>query len=152
MTSEDTKKALAETSMKIFEEAAFALIDTMDSGEERPVEERLVAGVQFSGPRTGELMMSIPSSLAAVFAENMLGADPGDPEANSKGVDAMKELLNMICGNLLPVLFGTDMEFKIEAPGIRSIEEFEADWNNPANALCSLIVEDRDVQLAFRVN
>lgn len=126
MTLPEHVKVLEETAMKIFEEAAFALIDELDNNEKRDQHPKISAKVSFQGPQTGTLYSRIDVALSVMFAENMLGVGPGDPDAENKSVDAMKELLNMICGNLLPALYGNEKEFIIDPPLAISLEEYQS--------------------------
>ena len=75
------------------------------------------AMVDFTGPFGGQLFVAISNDMLAPLASNMLGLDPGEeaPEGVDP-VDALKELLNVICGNLLPALAGDEVVFHIGAP------------------------------------
>ena len=83
-------------------------------------EPMIAVGVTFSGPRRGALMMSVSASMLAPLATNMLGIEPpGEPTCDQQQ-DALKEMLNVVCGNLLP-LIGTDRDvFNVHSPRILS--------------------------------
>jgi CheY-specific phosphatase CheX len=61
-----------------------------------------VATVTFSGAHVGALSVELPLRLLPVLAANVLGEDetPGDDMQR----DALGELANIICGNVLPAL------------------------------------------------
>ena len=72
----------------------------------------------------------------------MLGIDENASDAATKGIDAVKELLNMIVGNFLTASFGEDAIFDLGLPRILAPETLssacrrsEAIWfraeNNP---------------------
>lgn len=145
MTIPDHVKALEVTAMKIFEEAAFALID--DNHEEREKHAQIAAKVRFQGPQTGTLYARIDVALSVMFAENMLGVDPGDPDAENKGFDAMKELLNMVCGNLLPKIYGNEKEFRIDPPVDINIDEYMSALSNSDCPESLIIVEGYESNL-----
>jgi CheY-specific phosphatase CheX len=46
----------------------------------------------------------------------MLGEEPDDPNAIAKGADALKELLNVLCGNLLTAFAGEEPVFDLAVP------------------------------------
>lgn len=147
MTSVDHSAVLIETAMKIFEEAAFALIDGVERDEDREQQPQMATKVSFQGPKTGTIYVKLDEQLAIMFAENMLGLDPGDPEARNKGADAMKELSNMICGNLLPVVYGIETEFIVLAPEIISPDDFSSSVNASGVKEALIVVEGFEANL-----
>lgn len=76
------------------------------------------ASVGFRGPFRGELVMDICSADLLEVAANMLGLEPGDPIGSEERQDALKEVLNVVCGNLLPAIAGKTAVFDIDAPVI----------------------------------
>ena len=81
--------------------------------------EKVVASVDFSGPFAGALFVSAPTALLPELAANMLGfeEEAGEPGPEVQN-DALKELLNVICGNLLPEIAGAEAVFKVHAPQV----------------------------------
>ncbi len=116
--SQTHRQILFNTVEKVLEEAAFALVDAPDEeqdGECAP-EAEIASAVEFSGFFAGATAMIAPASLARMFAANMMGLEEDDPEADGKMSDALGELMNMVCGNLLPQIAGRRPEFEILAP------------------------------------
>jgi len=111
-------QTLSETVQRIFERAAFVLMDFPDEepGPNAAAAESAAAKVQFSGSFSGEMCFLANHRLAVILAGNMLGLEEDDPEAFSRSADALGEVLNMICGNFLPLVAGTRAEFQINAP------------------------------------
>ena len=70
--------------------------------------------VSFTGPACGSLTLSVSPRVAQALAGNMLGLD--DSASEDSAQDALNELGNVICGNLLPAVFGTEPVFRVEAP------------------------------------
>src|SRR5512136_617301 len=106
--------SVAETTL-----AELAFIFSMPDDEAvRHVSPALVASaVDFVGPFSGTLAVAVSANMLPVIASNMLGLDEegGSPTPEQER-DALKELANVLCGNLLPALAGTEAIFKIEAP------------------------------------
>ena len=87
--------------------------------EEAPAEvatDRVVAAARFDGLFSGLLVISASGGLLAELAGNMLGLPEGSHVGFDTQHDALKELANVICGNLLPVLAGTEPVFHIDPP------------------------------------
>ena len=64
----------------------------------------------------GDRLRGDAAEALAELTANMVGAeDPSDvpPEQQT---DGLKELVNVICGNLLPVLAGAEVVFDVHAP------------------------------------
>ncbi|AHG87692.1 hypothetical protein J421_0155 [Gemmatirosa kalamazoonensis] len=70
-------------------------------------------GVAFAGPLQGRLELRVSADVARCIAENMLGTD--DADAALVG-DALGELANVVCGNLLPEIAGRSAVFHLAAP------------------------------------
>ena len=78
----------------------------------------IAARVGFNGLFSGSLALRMSSSVLAELALNMLGLDDEEETNQELHLDAFKEMLNVICGNLLPALVGQEAEFSIEVPQI----------------------------------
>jgi hypothetical protein len=88
-----------------------------------PLEEVPVAGeagletvrVYFTGAFSGGLELSLSVPVLAELAANMLGAGEGVTLSPDARRDALRELANVVCGNLLPAIAGRTQEFNIHA-------------------------------------
>lgn len=118
MEARSYPQTLSETVQRIFEQAAFVLTDfpDEDADPEAAAAGSVAAKVQFSGPFSGEMCFLANRRLSVILAGNMLGIEEDDPEALNRSADALGEILNMICGNFLPLVAGTRAEFNISAP------------------------------------
>jgi CheY-specific phosphatase CheX len=72
--------------------------------------------VHFSGPFEGELIMTLSSVLLPELARNMMGLDDAEPVEMDLQHDALRELINVICGNLLPEFAGLKAVFDLSPP------------------------------------
>ncbi len=81
-----------------------------------PIEDAAEAevSVAFTGPLHGRIVVRTFDGVLPVLAANLLGEDNAPaPELQR---DALGEVANVICGNLLPALGGRDALFRLEAP------------------------------------
>lgn len=81
-------------------------------------QQEVVVEVGFRGPRCGRVVLALGPALAGQALAN-LGGDSG--AAVSPGENALelaKELANVVAGNLLPALYGDDVEFAIDQPTV----------------------------------
>ena len=107
---------LMESLSEAIETMAFMMV--MEPEEELPTPKQSVhVKMSFAGPVSGELEMLAGEKFTQMLAANLIGIEPDDEEAQSKGVDAFKELLNTVCGVLLPQLATSPAdEFDVTVP------------------------------------
>ncbi len=80
-------------------------------------EDALGASVEFSGPFEGVLAVTVPRQMLPHLAANMLGLAPDCTTAEQRH-DALRELCNVVCGNLLPAIAGPDPVFEVSPPQV----------------------------------
>lgn len=74
------------------------------------------AGVDFSGETAGRLTLSAPQELCLEIAANILGTDPEEIADGMLAEDALRELLNVVTGHVVPGLQGEDEAFELSVP------------------------------------
>ena len=72
--------------------------------------------VDFEGPFSGKLLVRVCGGLLPIIAANMLGEE--DAPSQSLQYDALREIANVICGNMLPGIAGSNHIFHVSAPEI----------------------------------
>jgi len=77
---------------------------------------RVVVAVDFRGDGHGVLHLIIPDSMIATVAGAMLGED--GPLELSEQYDAVCELSNIVCGNVLPLIAGERAVFDLSSPRV----------------------------------
>jgi hypothetical protein len=78
--------------------------------------------IRYDGPRHGRLRLWCPQSFMTRLAANLLGVDPQEPETDVKGIDAVKELMNILCGQLVTEFHGGDAIFNLSIPECHRLE------------------------------
>lgn len=95
-----TNTILSEALCKALETMAFMIAEAPEQQSEAPAECYL-ARMHFEGPVKGTIELLAGCELARSLALNISGAEQVE---NDTSVDALKELLNVTCGLLLPLL------------------------------------------------
>lgn len=74
--------------------------------------------VPWHGPdgSRGLVLLALDPGAASAATANMLGLAPDAEPSDDDRRDAICELANVVAGNLLPVYFGGDHEYHLEAP------------------------------------
>jgi CheY-specific phosphatase CheX len=80
------------------------------------------AGVDFTGGTCGRLTLSAPRDLCLEIAANILGTDPEELADGPLAEDALRELLNVVTGHVVPGLQGEDASFELAVPTYRGLE------------------------------
>jgi Chemotaxis phosphatase CheX len=122
-----------QTISRILGEAAFIFTDTLDPGA-KPADASWDAdgvSLRFFGSPGGQLRMWVGKGFACYAAANMLGLDADSDDARRKGMDALKELLNMIVGNFITAAYGDKPVFELGLPEKISPDLMEKDFSNP---------------------
>lgn len=149
---------LLEVAGETLEQLAF-IFSFPDDMDPDAIWEHAVTGchVSFSGPSRGELLLLISTAALPELASNMLGLDEAETPPDDQQKDALREALNVICGNLLPRIGGVDAVFDIEAPTLigadaaRALrDEYMADGRECATAFLSL--DEGECQLYLRTS
>jgi len=101
----------------------------------------IIASVSFKGPFDGKLEMLVSPGILPELAGNMLGIEDGDTVTEEQQYDAVKELVNVICGNLLPEVAGKQAIFKVGVPQIGA--EGRSTEDNPLAKIRMMTEDER---------
>ena len=107
---------LFNVSLQVFEDLGFLLPSTILNEEQKRATLDAGVTVEFSGPANGMVLLAVSGQVLSALAANMLGEDLPPPELQQQ--DALREVANVICGNLLPHIGGPDAVFDIRPPQI----------------------------------
>jgi CheY-specific phosphatase CheX len=110
----DAASSLAEVSAEAFAHLAFLFVDASAPGGEVAADADGVAVVAFSGPLTGALLVQVSRRVLPALTATMLGTD-ATPDVDTQR-DALGELANIMTGNVLPRLAGTQAVFTLAPP------------------------------------
>ncbi len=114
-----TSELLTGVVVDTLEKMAFLFAFSQEANGSGAVTEPLeTAEVSFCGPCSGRLQFGLSASVMTELAGNMLGAEDTATLSIEEQHDALKELVNVICGNLLPAIGGQEAEFSIGSPQI----------------------------------
>jgi hypothetical protein len=127
MMNEKLDQIITQISIDTLEKLAFMFAFPEDDGEEAngtgDANGHVHACVAFSGPFDGTLAIEMTLPELSELTVNMLGLDTDSEVTAEQRHDALKETLNVICGNMLPAIAGKQAVFNIEIPRIREPNE-----------------------------
>jgi hypothetical protein len=80
------------------------------------------ARIEFDGPRRGRLEVAAPADMCYLLAANILGIE--STAVNADGAkDALKEMLNVACGEFVEQLAGPQAVFNLSIPDLAELDE-----------------------------
>ncbi|HSW30469.1 MAG TPA: chemotaxis protein CheX [Longimicrobiales bacterium] len=111
----NTRSALLQAASSTLECLGFLFPDE-ELSETQAAADRLEGAcrVRFRGPMSGALEMEVFGNVLGELAANMMGRD-GPPEP-AVCREALGEVANVVCGNVLPAVAGTHAVFDLSAP------------------------------------
>lgn len=74
--------------------------------------------IAYSGPVAGTLRLWCTRDFSTRLAANLLGTDPDDPGIEQSASDAVKEFMNIVCGQFVTASHGTEEVFSLTIPRI----------------------------------
>ncbi|MCD6506365.1 chemotaxis protein CheX [Candidatus Poribacteria bacterium] len=110
----EMERTLYKSAIRIFEDLAFMLPSEELDDRQSKAPERAIAVVGFHGPFSGKLVVRVCGDLLPILAANMLGEE--HPPPVEKQLDALREIANVICGNVLPAIAGAKEIFYLDTP------------------------------------
>ena len=110
------KTALLQAAVLTFEELCFLFPEAALTEEQQHAPAGAAVCVRFQGPFHGALQVQLYGQVLPIVVANMLGEE-ADPTP-SQQLDALGEIANIICGNLLPHIAGAHEVFQLDAPQV----------------------------------
>ena len=130
--SERIKAILTRESVRTLEKLAFIFATPEDEEITPEAGETVDVAIRFSGPFSGCMLILYPRGDLDELAANMLGLDDEDNISRAQKLDALKETVNIVCGNVLPAISGKEAVFDIASPTV--VAEPDA-WSDCAAAV-----------------
>ena len=124
------KEKISSIFCNVMEIMSFTFCEIIEDADETGMIPKNIiqSEITFSGHKSGKMTLVLPIELSAVILSNTLGKDINEPLKISRASDAVKEILNITCGNFLTELYGKNNVFVLTPP-----ENFFPDsslWNS----------------------
>lgn len=104
---------LLQAAVLTFEDLGFMLPTPELDDEQKSAPLDTTVSVAFQGPSSGRLVILTCSEMLPTLAANMLGEEETTEQQQR---DALGEVANVICGNMLPGIAGAKAVFNLGAP------------------------------------
>ena len=109
------KENLENVRNYVLEEMAMMMLDPVDEGQNpfTPGEEYYVSQAHYTGVFNGTLTLLCQESFANLLPASLVGSFDGELPSEAERIDALRELTNVISGNLLVDAFGEETVFEL---------------------------------------
>lgn len=125
----EIKNKLNEVLADVLEKQAFMFAEPAEiENLAAPLTENYRASMSFEGPYSGRITLAAPLEMCREIAANVLGIEPDEEISEASAKDSLKEVLNVLCGNLLTALAGSGPEFDISIPDTGELDA--AGWKD----------------------
>ena len=120
---EQLSMAFQEAVSSTLERFAFTFLDFIEEGSfDGKLEDYIYVEMSFGGIADGSISLAAPEPFCQSLAANVLGVDTGSTDM-SEMEDALKEFLNIVCGQLTYDLYGDTPAFDLTVPSVRHIDQ-----------------------------
>jgi chemotaxis protein CheX len=150
---ENHRELLTKVFSEVIEALAFMFADETDA-DELPAspDGYLEATMSFKGDFSGRLALAVSKDMCPELAGNILGVEPDDERVMEKAEDALKELLNMVCGHVLTSLAGEEPVFDLTVPAMKNLGAAEWAEMTGRDDVATLLVDDYPVALLLSLS
>lgn len=115
----DTIDILARVTLEVLERYAFIISDppSEDMGPDDFPSPLWMVLIGYRGPTRGAIGLAAPPALARQIAANLYGTER-DEVSDEQAQDALKEFLNITCGDYLHEIEGNEPIFDLTSPAL----------------------------------
>ena len=111
---------------------AFIMLDLIEPCEIPAIEtwDSIGVGISCEGSHRGSMSLWASASFMRTLCANMLGAEDDSGLSTANLIDALKEMLNMIIGNVLTEVYGDEPVFDLGLPRLLTSRNLAGDQGN----------------------
>ena len=101
------------------------------------------ARISYAGPGTGTLTLSANDAFLRDLAASLLGVEPDEVDVADHGIDALKEMTNILGGSVIVALSEDSCEYSLGLPEtVSKADDSIVDDNSQASVECTVVAED----------
>ncbi|MDD4050918.1 MAG: chemotaxis protein CheX [candidate division Zixibacteria bacterium] len=151
MSDQTIRDALNEVVARVFQQTAFLFPEPADLPESMPSGDDafIAVSLTFSGDRSGDICLILPETVCRELAANLLGEDLTEDLIRETALDAAKETLNIIAGQLLIQMYGDKALFNLSAPEVKETAPADIIASAGTDAYACSMVDGRPVLAAL---
>lgn len=105
--------------------------------------------IGYEGPATGTLRFRCTRGFSVLLAANLLGIDPDDATAARQCEDAVREFMNIVCGQFVTAMHGSQDVYNLTIPRTVELSETPDLTDDGGLTRSSVSVDNHMVQLIY---
>ena len=131
----------------VFESLSFMFGEAIDLDEVDSESGSFInVSISYKDDRAGAIILIVSAETAKILAYNILGIDEDEEDLPfESSMDALKELLNTICGQFITSRFGDEPVFDLTVPETKTISLDEWQESVDSGNFLALNVEDEPI-------
>ncbi len=145
---EQKAATLATIFSEVLADLAFMFTDDEDFSEVDSSDPWLETKIGYRGAKNGDLIFRCTRSFTKLLASNLLGVDQ-DQASDEQANDAAKEFMNIVCGQLVTAMHGTDDVYNLTIPAIERMKTSPDLSLDDGDYASTISVENHSVQLVY---
>jgi len=107
---------------EVLADLAFMFTDNGDF--DPPIGERwLETSISYQGSVSGSLRLTCTNIFAGHLASNLLGVESSEETTEQESNDAVREFMNVVCGQYVTAVFGTEDVFNLTIPEVLELPD-----------------------------
>ena len=127
----DIKESIARSVQDLFDTMMDMAVQPLAMGSRPPTEgHNLVGSLTFAGEVVGAINIQVDDSFGRTMTAAMLGMEPEEIESDEEIKDVIREICNIVGGNLKTDFENAGMSCAISTPSITAGEDFEMETLN----------------------
>ncbi len=113
----DVQDLIIRTIGRVLADAAYLFTDVLDRiDDSAEIRNPIGVSLRFRGTPSGVGTLWVDAGLAQAATANMRGLDQAPASDDPRTLDTVRELLNILLGNLLTQLYGDTAVFELDVP------------------------------------
>jgi hypothetical protein len=132
---------LAEATVSALERTAMVLAELADDVDDHEPATAF-ARIAYSGPSKGALTLAATEGFMRELASSLLGVEPDEVEVDVQGIDALKEMANILGGSVIVAMSGESCDFSLGLPGIVTESDVPVAGDPSAQTACTVTTDD----------
>ncbi len=125
MMMERCQKNLMTAAVQTFEDLGMMLLNEELTEDQIDAKYEASVMITFTGPFAGRLEIKVFGEITEILAKNISGSE--ELSSDMLPLDALGEIANVVCGNVLPTIAGSKEIFHLTSPAPIDSEESAAD-------------------------
>lgn len=107
------------------------------------------ARIRYSGPSTGTLTLAANDEFVREVASSLLGVDASEVSVEKDGVEALKEMANILGGSVIVAMSGDTCNFSLGLPEVVQATSAQSPADARTSAQCTVAAENSVLRVVW---